>query len=503
LYPGRTLRIVAELRNRAPFRLGIATLRPIASPSLDVTPARTPILASSDARLESELTPRAVGLALIHGAAFELTDALGLTVIEAYFPSPISLSIVPRLAGPLEAPSAARAAGPERPQRTAARRAGQGGELRELRDHRPGDPWKQIAWKATARRGRLTVREVERETQSAHLIVLDASGWMRDGRPGHTPFDIAVELAARYARTALESGDQVGLVTVDGRVLHAVPVSDRPVQRRIITEALSHAISFDEDTTDLSDAELCAAVGRYLLMQEGEDARTPPPPIDDPRWARLIAAPSGELYELGSLITAVRASRDRNRVAGVKAARPPRAGDTEMSELRAFCRDRAIELPPRLERGRGVRGVLAALATLRSGRAPDRVLVLSRLDGLGPHDRTSAELAPQLGTVLTQLRRRGVRTLLVAPTMPERENHRASDAREREAGRAPLHEGGQAGPPSLDPLDELLAIERAREARELVDLSRRVGVPVRACGDAHTFRWPIERRPRISGRSAA
>ena len=39
--------------------------------------------------------------------------------------------------------------------------AGSGTELRELRELRPGDPFKSIAWKASARSGKLLVREVE------------------------------------------------------------------------------------------------------------------------------------------------------------------------------------------------------------------------------------------------------------------------------------------------------------------------------------------------------
>jgi uncharacterized protein (DUF58 family) len=489
IHPGRALRLVLELRNHAPRSLGRATLRPIVSPALETGPVIVQIDAHSDTNATTEVTPRAVGVALLHGASFELTDGLGLTSIEAYFPSPIALSVVPRLGGPLLAPSAARAAGPERPQRTAARLAGQGGELRELRDHRPGDPWKQIAWKATARRGRLTVREVERETQSAHLVVLDASGWMRDGRPGRAPLDVAVELAARYARTALDAGDQLGLMIVDGRVTSMVPVSDRPGQRRFVTEALSGAAGYDEDTTELSDAELCGTVGRYLLMQEGEETRVPPPPVDDPLWTRLIAAPSGELYELRRLIAAVRASRDRNRALGGRALRPPRAGDPAMAELRAFCRDRAISLPPRLERGRGVRGMLAALATLRSGRAPDRLLVLSGFDGLDASDGAlAAELVPAFEEALTRLRRRGSRFLLVAPLGPGQE--------------AGGYEGANADM-SIDPVDELLSLERARRARELALLAARLGIAIRPCSDAIGFRWPIDRGPRRALRPVA
>jgi uncharacterized protein (DUF58 family) len=413
---------------------------------------------------------------MLHGAVLEVEDPLRLTLIEAYFPSPIGLTATPRLGGALPAPRAARVLGPERAQRLVARLAGQGGELRELREHRPGDPWKHIAWKATARRGRLMVREMERETQSTHLIVLDASGFMRDGAPGRAPLDIAVELCARYARTALDTGDQLGLAVVDGRVTSLVPISDRPGQRRAIVEALTHAHSWDEDATDLSDAELCATVGRYLLMQEGVDARVTPPPIDDPLWARLIAAPTGELYELSRLVAATWEAKERLRRTQA-AARSPRANDSHMSELRAFCRDRAITLPPRLERGRGVRGIIDALGSLRLSHAPDRVLLVSLFDGLDAADGPSAEpLREALAQVATRLRRRGARGLFVAPMALDD----ASD----------------------DPVDRLLELERERRQESYDLISRSIGTPIRICTDALRFRWPKVGVPASARRAA-
>ena len=63
-------------------------------------------------------------------------------------------------------------------------------------------------------------------------------------------------------------------MTVDGRTVQQVPLSDRPGQRRKLMEALTLApMAYDENTTDLSDSELCATVGRYLLLQEGADSR--------------------------------------------------------------------------------------------------------------------------------------------------------------------------------------------------------------------------------------
>src|SRR5207245_762676 len=81
------------------------------------------------------------------------------------------------------------------------------------------DPFKQIAWKATARTGKLMVRDLDRETMVTHWLLVDVGGTMRDGRPGQARLDLAVDVAAAYARGALEAGDRVALVTFDGRIV--------------------------------------------------------------------------------------------------------------------------------------------------------------------------------------------------------------------------------------------------------------------------------------------
>ena len=49
------------------------------------------------------------------------------------------------------------------------------------------------------------VRELERETQTSHLFVLDVSGRMRKGPLGRTPLDVGIEVCARLVRGALEA----------------------------------------------------------------------------------------------------------------------------------------------------------------------------------------------------------------------------------------------------------------------------------------------------------
>src|SRR5262249_12752502 len=186
-------------------------------------------------------------------------------------------------------PGRAGGAGDERAGSHALGLRGLGGELRELRDHLPGDPFKQIAWKATARTGRLMVRELERETLITHYLLVDLAPSMREGGPGRARLDHAVELAVAYARGALEAGDRVGLATSAPAVAPHLPPGDGPLQRMRITERLMEALHpIDEEGTELTDGELVALVARYLRHQESFDARLPaPPPIDDPAWSHI------------------------------------------------------------------------------------------------------------------------------------------------------------------------------------------------------------------------
>ena len=60
------------------------------------------------------------------------------------------------------------------------------------------------------------------DDSSAKLYLVDTAGTMREGRPGLTRLDLAVEVAAGYARAVLEAGDRVGLITFDGRIVGEV-----------------------------------------------------------------------------------------------------------------------------------------------------------------------------------------------------------------------------------------------------------------------------------------
>jgi uncharacterized protein (DUF58 family) len=93
-------------------------------------------------------------------------------------------------------------------------------EFRSLREYHPGDSLRRVHWRASAHRGALHVRELERERFAPTLILLDsripASG--AGNAPGAPSGDEAealeraVSFAAEVARTALSQGSGVAIV---------------------------------------------------------------------------------------------------------------------------------------------------------------------------------------------------------------------------------------------------------------------------------------------------
>jgi uncharacterized protein (DUF58 family) len=407
---GRPFRLLLTLRSRGPRKLGLGRVRIFASSPIETPPeVRLPLGALTEVSSAVEVTALKAGFWHLHGAAVEVTGALGLCAVEAYFPSPLGVKVFPRPSARAVSVDARPAAGAphDRVGLHALRHRGLGGDLRELREHAPGDPFKQIAWKATARTGKLMVRELDRETMVTHFLLVDQGATMRKGRRGATKLDYAVDLAAAYARGALEAGDRVGLITFDGRIVGEAKPNDGPVHRLRLLEVLMQAMNaVDEDLTELTDSELVAAVARYLLYQEGVDTRLArAPAIDDPAWQHLATSPTGELYDLRVLQRKVASIVGETRAGNLVAATP------ELQRLRLFCRLRSIELPYRRapREGRRALGLAQALERAAAGRGAQRIVVLSDLEGL----ETGLD---DVARAVRLARRRGHRLVCAAPS---------------------------------------------------------------------------------------
>lgn len=118
------------------------------------------------------------------------------------------------------------------------RRTGGGGEFEQLREYVPGDPFRDLDWKATAKRQRPITRISGQERSQTVIVGLDAGRMMSTQLDDITKLDHAINAALLLTFVALRGGDKVGLIVFAEGVHHFVPPARGTAQYRRILEAL-------------------------------------------------------------------------------------------------------------------------------------------------------------------------------------------------------------------------------------------------------------------------
>jgi uncharacterized protein (DUF58 family) len=106
----------------------------------------------------------------------------------------------------------------------ARRRPGGENEFERLRPYVPGDPYKHIDWKATARRRSFTTREMGQEVNQNVIFLIDAGRMMGARSQGLSFFDHALNGALVMGQAALQRGDRVGILAFDSEVRAWLPL---------------------------------------------------------------------------------------------------------------------------------------------------------------------------------------------------------------------------------------------------------------------------------------
>ncbi len=100
---------------------------------------------------------------------------------------------------------------------------GQGMEFAEVREYQPGDEVRAIDWNVTARMGHPYVKRYVEERELTVLLAVDLSGSKQFGTRGRFKAELAAEIAAVLALSAVRNNDRVGLLVFTDRVEHFVP----------------------------------------------------------------------------------------------------------------------------------------------------------------------------------------------------------------------------------------------------------------------------------------
>ncbi len=104
------------------------------------------------------------------------------------------------------------------------RRPGGSSEILDIRDYVDGDSPRHIAWKLSARRDKIVVRDFETEVPIRCQLVLDGTRPLRQWRPEGASLGFISTVAAGIMEHSLEQRDPVGLVVVaEDRMAIRVP----------------------------------------------------------------------------------------------------------------------------------------------------------------------------------------------------------------------------------------------------------------------------------------
>ncbi|HZO16363.1 MAG TPA: DUF58 domain-containing protein [Polyangiaceae bacterium] len=356
---GGTLSLEAEVRNRDTLAARYDKLRVVASPALETTvePLAGEVYATGSVKLKVRVRALRVGYHGIYGLALEVRGAPGLFEVPLTFANPFGIEVLPKaLARPLVTPAGGRSSTLAMAGRSG-RQRGDGTDLRELREHLPGDPFRWIAWKASARRGLLVVKEFEREERDVVMLVLDASVELWAGPMGGAPLDRAIDVAATLAAHHIGTGDLVGLRVVAARQLVRIePDTGRAQTSRIVAALMEHTGVFDADRCGWDDSDLATQVTEHMRPLD-------PRALSDLRRGRLDKL----VRRAGSL----RGHAPFNRPM-------PQGRNPADARLRRYAACFGMHLPARLEPDRSrTAGVLAAtLLELARHRKPPRVTVV-------------------------------------------------------------------------------------------------------------------------------
>jgi len=117
---------------------------------------------------------------------------------------------------------------------------GRGMEFSEVREYQFGDDIRNIDWNVTARFGHPFIKVFEEERELTVILLVDLSGSLLFGTVDKTKQQIAAELSAILAFSAMKNNDKVGLILFTDKIEKFVPPrKGKKHVLRLIREVLS------------------------------------------------------------------------------------------------------------------------------------------------------------------------------------------------------------------------------------------------------------------------
>jgi uncharacterized protein (DUF58 family) len=151
---------------------------------------------------------------------------------------------------------------------------GRGMEFSEVREYQVGDDVRTVDWNVTARMGHPYVKRFSEERDLTVLFLVDASLSGEFGTAGKLKVDVAAEICALMAFSAIQNNDRVGLVLFTDKIEKFVPPKKgRNHVLRLIRELFVEAEHIPTSENGRARSWKDRAAGLFGALRAGENGR--------------------------------------------------------------------------------------------------------------------------------------------------------------------------------------------------------------------------------------
>ena len=118
------------------------------------------------------------------------------------------------------------------------RRLGHSMEFEKIKEYVPGDDFRTVNWKATAKSNKMMVNQFQDERSQAIYCIVDKGRTMKMPFDGLSLLDYAINASLVVSGVALRKQDYAGFLSFSQRVDNRVVASRKAMQHQLIMEAL-------------------------------------------------------------------------------------------------------------------------------------------------------------------------------------------------------------------------------------------------------------------------
>lgn len=147
------------------------------------------------------------------------------------------------------------------------RRTGLSLEFEQIKDYVPGDDYRTVNWKASARKGQLMVNSYVEERSQPIYCVIDKGRLMKMPFQGMTLLDYAINASLALISVALKRQDKAGLITFSRKVDQFLPAERKASQMEAVLDNLyNQETEFKESDFEQLYAQLRSRLKQRSLL---------------------------------------------------------------------------------------------------------------------------------------------------------------------------------------------------------------------------------------------